>query len=153
FTAPDLVGVQPIVSAPPLTGFKRSQEPILATGKVRYAGEIVAACVGATRAEAEDIAAQVAMDIEELPALTDVLAAARPGSPLVHEAWDDNIFITCSEARGFEREPDAPVRVNRTIRTARHCMYPIEGRGALAYVDDRLGFLTLVTSSQFPHCV
>src|SRR5262245_16929444 len=45
FTARDLEGVKPIVSAPPLPGFKRSAEPILATGKVRYAGEIVAMCV------------------------------------------------------------------------------------------------------------
>src|SRR5215475_8304718 len=42
FTARDLSAINPIVSAPPLPGFKRSAEPILATGKVRYAGEIVA---------------------------------------------------------------------------------------------------------------
>ena len=45
FTASDLAGVKPIISAPPLKGFKRSAEPILATDKVRYVGEMVAMCV------------------------------------------------------------------------------------------------------------
>ncbi len=153
FTAPDLADVKPIVSAPPLPDFKRSAEPILATGKVRYAGEIVAMCVAETRAAAEDIAAQVSLDIDELPALTDMLAAAKADAPVLHEGWADNVVIEYADSRGFEAEPDAPIRITRDIRTARHCMYPIEGRGALAYRDGRLGYLTLVTSSQFPHCV
>ena len=52
FTAEDLMGVKPIVSAPPLKGFRYSVEPILATGKLRYVGEMVAMCVAATRADA-----------------------------------------------------------------------------------------------------
>jgi len=50
FTAKDLVGVKPIISSPPLKGFKHSAQPILATGKVRYVGEIVAMCLAPTRA-------------------------------------------------------------------------------------------------------
>ncbi len=153
FIAADLANVKPIVSAPPLPNFKRSSEPILATGKVRFAGEIVAACLGSTRAEAEDIAAEISLDIDELPALTDMLAAARPDAPRLHDEWADNIYIEYTDNRGFDTEPEAPIRVTRDIRTARHCMVPIEGRGALAYRDNRLGYLTLVTSSQFPHCV
>ena len=153
FVAADLADAKPILSAPPLPNFKRSFEPILATGKVRFAGEIVAACLGATRAEAEDIAAEITLDIDELPALTDMLAAAKPDAPRLHDEWADNIYIEYTDSRGFDSEPDAPIRVTRDIRTARHCMYPIEGRGALAYRDNRLGYLTLVTSSQFPHCV
>jgi carbon-monoxide dehydrogenase large subunit len=149
----DADGVKPIVSAPSVPQFRRSAEPILANGKVRYAGEIVAMCVAASRAEAEDIAGGVALDIEDLPALSDMLAAAAPGAPRVHEEWPDNIVISYAESRGFEQAPAWPVQVTREIRTARHCMVPIEGRGALAYRDARLGCLTLVTSSQFPHCV
>ena len=80
FTAQDLTGVKPIVSAPPLKGFKRSSEHLLATDKIRYVGEIVAMCIADTRAEAEDIAAAVTLDLEELPAVTDMLAALEPGS-------------------------------------------------------------------------
>ncbi len=44
---------------PALPGFKSSDQPVLATDKVRHVGEPVAVCVAATRAEAEDLAAAV----------------------------------------------------------------------------------------------
>ena len=99
FTAQHLTGVHPIVSAPPLKGFKRSSEHLLTTDKIRYVGEIVAMCVADNRAEAEDIASAVTLDLEELPAVTDMLAALEPGSTLVHEEWGDNIFVEFSEKR------------------------------------------------------
>ena len=154
FTSEHLTGVKPIVSAPPLKGFKRSEQPILAHGKVRYVGELVAMCVGSSRAEAEDIAASVSLDLEELPAVADMLAALQPNAPLVHEEWGDNIFIEFSEDGPIDRiAAEAPVKVTRTIRTSRHCMFPMEGRGVIAYRDSRLRYLTLVTSTQFPHSV
>ena len=51
FTAHDLTGVKPISSNPSLRGFKHSSEPILATDKLRYVGEIVAMCVADARAK------------------------------------------------------------------------------------------------------
>jgi carbon-monoxide dehydrogenase large subunit len=154
FTANDLAGVKPIVSAPPLKGFKRSAEPILATGKLRFVGEIVAMCVAKSRGEAEDIAGAVTVEFDELSAVTDMLAAREPGSPLVHDEWGDNIFVTFSEDGPIEEAArTAAIKVTRTIRTARHCMLPIEGRGVLAYRDARLRQLTLFTSTQFPHSV
>jgi aerobic carbon-monoxide dehydrogenase large subunit len=76
FTAKDLTSVKPIVSAPPLKGFKHSVEPILAADKLRYVGEIIAMCVAPTRAEAEDIAATITLEFAELPVVTDMLAAS-----------------------------------------------------------------------------
>jgi carbon-monoxide dehydrogenase large subunit len=154
FTSKDLQGVKPITSAPPLKGFKYSVQPVLATGKVRYVGEMIAMCVARTRAEAEDIAAMVTVEFEELPAVTDMIAASQPGSPLVHDEWADNIFIEFSENRAFDDAvKSAAIKVSKSIRTARHCMFPMEGRGVAAYRDARLRHLTLVTSTQFPHSV
>jgi carbon-monoxide dehydrogenase large subunit len=154
FTAEHLNGVRPIVSAPPLKGFKHSVEPVLATGKLRYVGEMVAMCLAATRAEAEDIADGVTLEYEELPAVTDMIAACQPNSPLVHEEWGHNIFIAFSEDGPIEEVARAAaIRVQKSIRTARHCMFPMEGRGAIAYRDARLRYLTLITSTQFPHSV
>ncbi len=154
FTAADLKGVAPIVSAPPLKGFKRSAEPILATGKLRYVGEIVALCVGSNRAEAEDIASTITLDFEELPAVTDMLAACEPGSPLVHDDWGDNVVVEFGHDGPIEQAAKAAsITVTKQIRTARHCMYPMEGRGVIAYRDARLRQLTLITSTQFPHSV
>lgn len=160
YTAQDLDGVKPISASPPLRGFKHSTEPILAIGKVRHVGEIIAMCVGQSRAEAEDIAAAVELELEELPAVIDMLAASEPGAPLIHDEWADNIFIAFSEDRGSSAErpfeaavADAPIKVNRRIRTSRHCMFPMEGSGVVAHFDSRLGFLTVISSTQFPNSV
>jgi len=154
FTAKDLSGVKPIVSAPPLKGFKYSVEPILAVDRLRFVGEMVAMCVAPTRAEAEDIAATVALDFEEMPPVTDMLAASAQGSPLVHEEWGDNIFVEFNEGAAIDTvTKTAAIKVSRNIRTARHCMFPMEGRGVLAYRDARLRYLTLITSTQFPNSV
>src|SRR6516164_5120233 len=93
FTAADLAGVKPIRAVSGLRGFKPSDQPSLAADKVRYVGELVAMCVATTRAEAEDIAATVTLDLEELPAICDMLKAREPGSALVHEHWGDNVFL------------------------------------------------------------
>src|ERR1700726_226425 len=87
FTAADLHGVKPILAASRLPGFKVSAQPALAADKVRHVGEATAVCVAATRAEAEDIAADVAVEFAELPAVVDMLVAREPGAPLVHEPW------------------------------------------------------------------
>src|SRR6476646_2414881 len=72
FIAEDLAGVSPIRADTTLPGFKSSLQPVLATGKVRYVGELVAMCIAPTRAEAEDIAAAVTLDMEELPAVYEM---------------------------------------------------------------------------------
>ena len=152
FTAKDLAGIKPISSNPPLRGFKHSTEPILASDKLRYVGEIIAICLARTRAEAEDVASRVIVEYDELPAVADMLAAQAADAPLVHEHWKDNVFIAFAE--DVEKGPEpADITVTREIRTARHCMAPLEGRGVLAYRDPRLRMLTLMTSSQFPHSV
>src|SRR5947207_2521591 len=83
FSAKDLTGVKPIHAATALRGFKHSSEPILATENVRYVGELVAMCIGSSRAEAEDIAASVVVDYEELEPVVDMLAARQPNASLV----------------------------------------------------------------------
>ena len=42
FTAADLAGVRPIRAVSALPGFKISEQPVLATGKVRQVGELIA---------------------------------------------------------------------------------------------------------------
>jgi carbon-monoxide dehydrogenase large subunit len=154
FTAEHLAGVKSIRAASAAPGFKHPREPILAHGKVRFVGEIVAAVVARSRAEAEDIAASVEVEFEELPAVVDMLEAAKAGAPRLHEAWDDNVFVTFRADTGIEAATAAAaITVTREIRTARQCMLPLEGRGVLAWWDDRLRYLTVVTATQMPHIV
>jgi carbon-monoxide dehydrogenase large subunit len=153
-TADDLASVKPIRAATSISGFKHSREPILAAGKVRFVGEIVAACVGRSRAEAEDIAASVQLEFEELTAVVDMLQARKAAAPLVHDDWNDNVFVTFMADTGIEAVASAAaIKVSREIRTSRQCMLPLEGRGVVAWWDDRLRYLTVITATQMPHIV
>ena len=151
FTAADLVGVKPIRAVSGLPGFKVSEQPVLAADKVRQVGELIAMCVARTRAEAEDIAASVELDLEELPAVYDMLEARKPGAPLVHEHWGDNVFLETSVDVDFEKALDAPIKITREIRTARQSMAPLEGRGVIAAWNSRLEQLTVYSAAQMPH--
>jgi aerobic carbon-monoxide dehydrogenase large subunit len=152
FTAEDMAQVKPISAVSGLPGFKISDQPALATGKVRQVGELLATCLADSRAQAEDIAASVTVEFEELPAVHDMLEGRKPGAPLLHEHWGDNIFLeTFVEAGDWAAVASAPIRVTRGIRTARQCMAPIEGKGA--FWDNRLEQLTVYSATQMPHIV
>jgi len=154
FIHADLVGVAPIRAVAGLPGFKFSEQPVLATGKVRHVGEMIAMCVAETRAEAEDLAAEIAVDFDELPVVSDMLAARRSDAPLVHQAWGDNVALeTLADDDLSEIARTASVRVSRTLRTARQCMAPLEGRGLVAQWHARLGQLVLHSATQLPHIV
>ncbi|WP_151448899.1 xanthine dehydrogenase family protein molybdopterin-binding subunit [Lacisediminimonas profundi] len=156
FTLTDLAGVKPIVANSGLKGFKPSAQPVLAADKVRQVGEMIAMCVADTRAQAEDLAAQVFVDFDELPAVVDMLDARLPASALVHEHWGDNVFLEtavgCQDGNDFDAVcRNAPIKVHRLLRTARQSMAPMEGRGVVADWDRRLGQLIVYTAAQMPH--
>ena len=156
FVLADLEGVKPIVADSALKGFKSSEQTVLAGRKVRLVGEMIAMCVADTRAEAEDLAAQVLVEFDELPAVVDMLQAREAGAPLVHDHWGDNVFletaIGADSGGEFDRVcREAPIRVRRRLRTARQCMSPLEGRGVVAYWDPRLEQLIVHTAAQMPH--
>src|SRR6202163_913623 len=125
FTAADLTGVKPIRAVSGLPGFKISEQPVLATGKVRHVGELVAMCLAPTRAEAEDIAASVTLDLEELPAVYDMRKARDGDTALVHEHWGDNVFLESAFEVDIVPAFDAPIKATREISTARQCMCPL----------------------------
>ena len=154
FRAEDMVGVQPIRAASGIVGFKASDYPPLAVGKVRFVGEPIAMALGRSRAEAEDLAQGVVPELEELPAVVDMLAAREVGAPLVHEHWGDNLFLATQVEGDIEAVArDAPVVVRREYRMARQCMAPLEGKGVLAYWDNRDEQLVVITSTQVPHLI
>jgi aerobic carbon-monoxide dehydrogenase large subunit len=154
FIADDLAGVAPIRADTTLPGFKSSLQSVLATGKVRYVGELVAMCVAPTRAEAEDLAGEIELDLDPLPVVADMLDARKPGAPLVHDHWGDNLFLTSAIDVNFEAvKATAAVSVTRELRTSRQVMSPLEGRGVVAQWHSRLGQLVVHTSTQQPHIV
>lgn len=154
FVAADLTGVKGILADSALPGFKSSEQPILAKEKVRYVGELVAACIAPDRAKAEDLADRTELDINSLEAVSDMLEALEAGGPLVHNQWGDNVFqhtLVDGDIGSIRRT--AAVKIEREFRTARQCMSPMEGRGVLAFWDSRLEQLHVYTSTQIPHIV
>ena len=154
FTVADLTGVKPIRAMSSLPGYKAADWPVLATDKVRFAGECVAMCVAPTRAEAEDLAEQIELDLEELPAVTDMLDARKPDSPLLFESWGDNVGLhTFRDDAICAVAATAPVVVNRQLRLARQAQVPMEGKGSIAYWDNRADQLISISSTQIPHLI
>ena len=153
--AADMAGVKNIRAVTALPGFKVSEQPALATDKVRYVGELVAMCLAPDRARAEDIVQRVSVDIEELPAIHDMVRARDADAPLIHEQWDENSFLesVVDDPKFDEIAAKAPIKITRTFQTARQCMSPIEGRGVVAEWDSRLEQLIVYSASQMPHIV
>ena len=152
FAAQDLDGVKPIRAVSGLKGFKASEQPILASGKVRQVGELVAMCVGPTRAEAEDLVDATEVAFDELPAVVDMIDARTRPPALVHDEWGDNVFLESLVDDDLSQvKRDAAVTVRRKIRTARQHMSPMEGRGVVCEWSRRLGQLVMYSAAQMPH--
>jgi carbon-monoxide dehydrogenase large subunit len=152
FTAADLPRMKPIRIVTQAAGARSPDWAPLATDKVRYVGEAIAACVGATRAEAEDLAAMVTVDYEVLAAVVDAPRQMK-GSALVHEQWGDNVFMDRSITGGDidVAAREAEIVITREFRMNRQSGSPMEGRAVLAYRDHRLDEVVVQASTQTPH--
>jgi carbon-monoxide dehydrogenase large subunit len=82
-TRDDLSGLNPYFG----TGVE--DQPVVVIEKVRYAGDIVAAVAADSREIAEEAITLIEAEYEELPAATDILEAANPGAPNIHERHVD----------------------------------------------------------------
>jgi aerobic carbon-monoxide dehydrogenase large subunit len=149
FTLADIGPVNVLEAGPELAAHRHSPYPPLADDRVRYVGQTIAACVMPTRAHAEDLADRVQVELDQLPAVVDVVAAMRPDSPRVFEDWPSNAYISTTVVEG---NPDtlasAPIRLRRRLRLNRQATVSLEGRGVLAYWDHRLDELVVYLSSQ-----
>ena len=155
FVRADLAQVKPIRSALRAQGFRESVQHPLAHEKVRFVGEPIAMCVGATRALAEDLAETVEVVLDELPPVVDAeqVRHAKVG-PFVHDEWNSHLFLETRADTGLTAVAAmAPVKVRREYRLARQAMNPLEGKAVLAYWDDQKAQLVVYTSTQVPHLI
>lgn len=76
-----------------LLDFGIDDEPLLATERVRYRGEPVAAVIATSEARARDAVAAIRVEWEVLPHVLDVEEAIRPGAPAVLDIYPTNRFI------------------------------------------------------------
>lgn len=69
-------------------------QSLLAIDEIAWQGEAVAAVAAATRAEAEDALAAIAVEWEELPAVADAAAALMSDAPPVHRTLQRNLALS-----------------------------------------------------------
>lgn len=154
FVGADLEPVLPILAEATIPGYVKTAYPVMASEKANFVGQILAACVGKSRAEAEDLAERVMFDFDELEPLADAYAAMSPGAPAIHADLPDNVFHRLDQGEDFEDiRKSAPVKVTRTFKLARQAMVPIEGRGVVALWDERVSELVVYSSTQSPHLI
>jgi carbon-monoxide dehydrogenase large subunit len=141
----DLAPIQGFVMLPPV--FAR---PPFAKERVRFVGDIVAAVIAETRAQAVDAAEQVVVDYEPLPTVVDPEAALAEGAPLLFPEHGSNLAIQFA----FGEEPTvfdgADVVVSERLVNQRVAVVPMEGNGIVAIGDDEGGLLCYVPT-QNPH--
>ena len=160
-------GVRAVVTgedAPYYYGRFFKDQTFLALDRVRYMGEPVAAVAADTREIAWEAARLITAEYEELPLVDDVLEAAKPGSPLVHEDWfaykkqgaaypvkGTNICDHTKLRKGNIDEgfAQADVVVENEYWNSMTSHAPIEPHGATVQVDPT-GKVTIWSATQSP---
>jgi aerobic carbon-monoxide dehydrogenase large subunit len=153
FTAADLSDVGPLPGGEGLPpGSLNPEHPVLAADKVLWAGQPVALVVADTPELAADAAELVAVQYDELPAVTGPLESAADGAPLLHEGTPGNVAfrkrLTAGDATvAFA---SAAYRVGQRMTSQRLAPMALEPRGVLACPGED-GRLDVRLSTQRPH--
>ncbi|TAJ37281.1 MAG: xanthine dehydrogenase family protein molybdopterin-binding subunit [Reyranella sp.] len=154
--ADGLKPLRPYAEANVQTGepFAFAAQPLLASDKVRFAGEPVALIVAETQAQALDAAELVEVDYEALPAVTTAAAARATGAPQLAAEIPGNVCLDwrTGDAAGADAAfARAAHVVELTLDNHRIVMNPMEPRGGVGSCDPATGRYTLHVSSQNIH--
>ncbi len=152
----------------PVYGPQIEDQPVLASDRVRYVGDMVALVAAENPQAAREAAARVGVEYDPLPAVFDPVEAMRPDAPLIHELRPEephrghavyfglrplfgtnccNHFrlVTGDVARGFA-EADLVIEETFRVPAAQHVA--MEPHAALAYWED--GRLVVISGTQTP---
>jgi carbon-monoxide dehydrogenase large subunit len=138
-----------------LKGLKSAPQRAIAIDRVCWQGEAVAAVIATSRAAAEDAAEFVAVEYQELEAVTDMRTALDSSTPVIHASLGDNL--------AFERTLDAGAVdaafagsdevVEAEFVFARHTGVTLEPRSVVADWNAAEARLTIYQGTQAPHMV
>jgi carbon-monoxide dehydrogenase large subunit/6-hydroxypseudooxynicotine dehydrogenase subunit gamma len=149
WTAADIADVPPIdFREGRIERLEPWRQPVLATERVRYVGDPVAAVFAEDPYVAEDAADLVTMEIDELPPLLD--AQSEPGEFAPGRSTEATVL-----KQGYG-DVDAALRnahavVELTLSVGRHSGVPIETRGAIGRYDASRDMLELHGAAKVPH--
>jgi carbon-monoxide dehydrogenase large subunit len=144
------LAAKPLRAPSRMKGYRPTDFPPLALGKVRYAGEAVAVVVAESRYAAEDACELIGVEWVPLAVVADPEAAMVDGGPLVHDEAGSNVLLTRTFAAGDAdaARAGAAVVVRDRFRFHRHAGVAMENRACLAAWE--AGTLTLWSSTQVP---
>ncbi len=133
-------------------GVIRPDQPVLADGKVRHAGDAVALVVAADRAAVSRAVDLVAVDYDPLPAIVGIEEALRPGAVLIHEDNPGGNLLLSGEVRvgkGEQALAECDVTVEAFFEVPRqeHAYLETENGVAVLKADGRL---EIIVSTQTP---
>ena len=149
WTAADIADVPPIdFREGQIPALEPYRQPVLATEKVRYVGEPVAAIFADDPYVAEDAAELVSLEIEELPVLlaadaepTEFSAGRSTEVSIIRQGYGDVDAVLHA----------APKVVELELAIGRHSGVPLEARGAIGRYDIARDTLELHGAAKVPH--
>jgi carbon-monoxide dehydrogenase large subunit len=156
YTGQDLAAYGPIKNILPLknrdgSAMNKPPRPALPTDKVRCAGEAIAAVIAETVSQARDAAEAVEVDIEALPAITDMTAADSPGAPQIYEQAPRNMAVDFYFGEGgkvAEAFAKAAHVTKLRLVNSRVVVSAMEPRSCLAEFDKAAGKFTFHVGCQ-----
>ena len=124
----------------------------LTKDKIRFNGDAVAAVLAETRAQAEDAAETVEVDVEVLPAVMDLEEAGRSGTH-IHEDLGTNEVVHWSHGGAGDQTvfDTSEVIVTARYEQPRVIPNPMEPRGVLVQSVPAMGEFTIFSATQIPH--
>jgi carbon-monoxide dehydrogenase large subunit len=127
----------------------------LATDKVRYVGDPIAAVVVSERYQARDALESIEVDYEVLPATTDPEKSLEEGAPLLYEEFGTNRATHGVQNGGDVDAAFASADRVVKLRLENQRVFPtaMEPRCAAATYTAALNELTLWASTQVPHAL
>ena len=152
----DLMAQHKLAWMPTLSG---DTQAVLATDKVRFQGQEVAAVIAESKYQAEDARDAIVIEYEILPAVTSPDGAKAAGAALIRdekEGQKDN-HIYHWESGDKAKTQAAFAKAHKVVRL--HTFYPrchpapLETCGCVADVNGATGKATIYMTSQAPHAI
>jgi carbon-monoxide dehydrogenase large subunit len=149
--AGDDLGMAPFQGFPMLPeAFNR---PVFAGDRVRFVGDIVAAVVAETGAQAVDAAEAVVIEIDPLPVVVSQAAALAPDAPLLFPDLGSNVCFATSLGADDDPLEGADHVAEVAMVSQRLAGVPMEVNGCLVVPGEPAGGVTCWISHQAPHSV
>lgn len=121
---------------------------------IRYYGDDIAAVIAKDDIAANRAIKAIKVEYEEYPFVLDPLDAMKPGAPVIHDKYPDNVLAHSTIAQGdYEKAIKEPglLCVDKWYATPSVQHSHIENHGCFAYMEK--GRIVIYSSTQIPHIV